>query len=84
MLLLLFGWLSETIAIIREKKSNLDLKFVMLYFVGSILLVWHAYILNDVVFMILNGFAAVMALVNFFYILKGKGEKKSGGKKKRK
>ena len=47
LILLAIGWLSEIVKIIREKRSKLDLKFAILYTVGSLCLVAYSIQINN-------------------------------------
>ena len=68
--LILFGWLIETYRAILRRRSAIPLLFALLYFAGSVLLGYHAVMLNDMPFIILNAAAAVIALINAYYSLK--------------
>ena len=72
LILLLIGWIPETISNYRKKGKGIDFKFATLYFFGSVLLAWHALNLNDLVFLALNTAAAAMAAINVWIILKNK------------
>lgn len=79
MLLILIAWLPETWQNYKEKGKNLNLKFVLLYLFGSAFLTYHAWLLNDMVFLSLNAIATLIALLNGLLILanrKAKGKKK--------
>ncbi len=62
--LILIGWIYETGVAIKNKKTNLPITFAILYGVGSALLAIHSLILNDMVFLTLNGTAAGIAIIN--------------------
>jgi len=70
--LIALGWIPEIIQIIKEKKSNLNLKFALLYTLGSLALTIYAIQLNDLIFMILNGLAFIMAAIGLYYTIKTK------------
>ena len=67
--LLLIGWVPETISNFRQNGKNLDLKFAVLYFFGSVFLAWHALNLNDLTFVALNAAASAIAALNAYIIL---------------
>ncbi len=69
LLLLLLAWIPETMQNWKEKGRNLNLRFVALYFLGSLALASHAYVLQDMVFVLLNGLATLIALFNGAIIL---------------
>jgi len=68
LVLILLGWIPQTIETIKKGFCPLSPAFAVLYALGSIALTLYAYQLNDAVFLILNGFAAIMALINIFYV----------------
>ncbi len=78
--LLLLGWIYETLQTIKDRHCDVKLPFAGLYFVGSLLLSIYAFVLDDVIFMALNGTAAIIALINIYFILFG--EKYSAEHKK--
>jgi hypothetical protein len=43
---------------------------VLVYLVGDILLAYHAFLLNDLVFLTLNGIAAPIAFFNAYLIVR--------------
>ena len=79
--LLLIGWIYETILVLRGTKKPLPLGFAALYGFGTLLLAIHSWILNDLVFIILN---VVLMLISIINILLGfKSNFKSKNKKSR-
>jgi len=82
MLLILLGWVPETLDTIRKGARQINPAFASLYALGSAALALYAYSVGDPVFLLLNGFAAGMALVNLFYSLKA--PRAAGGKPGRK
>jgi lipid-A-disaccharide synthase-like uncharacterized protein len=71
LVLILAGWGYETYQTLKDRHCDVKLNFALLYFVGSSLLAFHAYVLNDMIFIILNVAAALIALINIYYILFG-------------
>ncbi|MCC7552468.1 hypothetical protein KO317_02270 [Candidatus Micrarchaeota archaeon] len=69
--LLLLGWIYETLQTIKDRHCDVKLTFAGLYFIGSLLLSIYAFVLDDVIFMALNGTAAIIALINIYFILFG-------------
>jgi len=65
--LILIGWIPQTWQTIKNKKCQLQLKFAIAYLIGSGLLAYHAYQISDLIFLILNAGATLMALINLFY-----------------
>ena len=70
--LLAIGWLTEAIKVIKDKRSNLELKFGILYVIGSILLVLYSYQIGDLLFMILNSMVVLFSGLSLFYAIKYK------------
>lgn len=70
--LLLVGWLFELYQTVKAGRASVPLGFAGLYFVGSFLLAYYALLLNDAVFLVLNGAAGIIALINAYYVLFGK------------
>jgi lipid-A-disaccharide synthase-like uncharacterized protein len=64
------GWIPQIIEIIKTKKSNLNLKFALLYTLGSLALTLYAIQLNDKIFTMLNGFAFLMSTIGLYYTVK--------------
>jgi len=52
--LIVIGWIIEMFKISKDKKSKIDWKFGMLYFIGSIMLVIYSFQINSMMFIILN------------------------------
>ncbi len=73
-LFILSAWVYETYRAL-EKGERLNIKFVLVYLVGNILLTYHAITINDIVFTILNGGIAVMSLVELDLALRHRTKK---------
>ena len=82
--LLVIGWIPQTISNFKNKGKHLDLKFVILYFFGSVFLTWHALNISDMVFSFLNAFAGAIAAFNIWIILSNRNKKTRTFQKKRK
>ncbi len=63
LILLVVAWIPETIKSLRSGQTA-KIEFLVLYFIGSILLTVHAIIIGDLVFIILNGLASVLSGLN--------------------
>lgn len=63
-ILILIAWLPETIKNIRTVDIPIRIEFLILYTIGSFLLTIHAYILGDIIFLILNGIATILSGAN--------------------
>lgn len=70
LVLLALGWVPETIKVIRDKHSAIDLKFGALYCAGSLLLVIYSIQIMDYVFVVLNTLAAIMSAVSLYFSAK--------------
>jgi lipid-A-disaccharide synthase-like uncharacterized protein len=68
-LLLAGAWIPQTIHTIKTH-HRVSLKFNILYILGSLLLVAYSVIVRDIIFVILNGIALLMASINLFYTVK--------------
>ena len=74
LVLLAIGWFSEVKELIKEKRSRLDLRFAVLYSLGSICLVIYSIQLKDTIFLILNSVVAMLSMVSLYYSIR-KNEK---------
>jgi len=70
LILIAIGWIPQTIQTIKQKKNNLNFKFNLLYTFGSLALVIYAVYIQDMVFILLNGFAFFMSGIGLFYNFK--------------
>lgn len=75
---ILLGWIPQTLETVRKGSCPLHPVFAILYALGSTVLIVYAYQIDDDVFLLLNGFAAVMALANLYYIARGLRKKGKG------
>jgi len=67
LILIALGWIPQTLEIIKKKNNNLNLKFNLLYTIGSLALTVYAIYINDIVFILLNGFAFLMSGIGLYY-----------------
>jgi len=72
LVLILIGWIYETAVALKTRKVPLPLGFAVLYGAGSLLLTIHSWILNDLVFIILNLVATLIAIINILLIFRSK------------
>ncbi|MEM4295365.1 MAG: hypothetical protein QXI89_01280 [Candidatus Anstonellales archaeon] len=63
--LILLGWIPETYSAIKEKRT-INPAFALLYAIGSSMLAYHALLLNDMAFLILNVVASLIAFLNLY------------------
>ena len=67
LILISVGWIPQTLEIIKTKKNGINLKFNILYSLGSLSLTIYAIYINDIVFILLNGFALLMSGIGLAY-----------------
>lgn len=67
--LILLGWLIETRNVLKSRKINMKIQFPLLYCIGSFFLTIYSILQGDIIFIILNGAATLMALFNIYLIL---------------
>lgn len=72
MTLIIIAWLPEIIETIRKKDAGMKLEFILPYFFGSASLAYYSWQLNSVPFMALNSIAALVPLINLFFLHKNK------------
>ena len=77
LLLILAGWVYEFWQSLKSNKAGVPLPFALLYGAGSFMLTLHSIQLGDIVFIILNAVATLIAVANaIFAITRGKTKKK--------
>ncbi len=77
LILLLIAWIPETVNTIKRKKTPAELKFSLVYALGSAGLMTYAYLLGDLIFTVLNLFTTLLALMNSYYAIKEKKANKT-------
>ncbi|MBM3229425.1 hypothetical protein FJZ26_03250 [Candidatus Parvarchaeota archaeon] len=81
---IVLAWVPETIDNYKKRGRGLDIKFVLLALSGSLLLAYHAYVINDGVFLILNLLTSIGGMLNLamfiYYRRVGKMKKRHGKK----
>ncbi len=66
-------WIPQTLEVLKTRRVNMRLSFLILYFVGSIALTIYA--LGDVIFVTLNLLTTVGSVISLYYkVLPGKTE----------
>lgn len=70
LILIAVAWLPQIIETIRTKKGGLNIKFALIYVIGSFALVIHSIQIKDTIFLILNSLATLMSFTGLFYTLK--------------
>jgi lipid-A-disaccharide synthase-like uncharacterized protein len=74
--LIAVAWFPQVIEIIKTKKSGLNIKFALIYFLGSIALVVYALQIKDNIFVVLNSLASLMSFLGLFYTIKYQKKRK--------
>ena len=75
--------MSEAWQAIRERTSKVPITFAVLYLVASSMLTYHAYAINDMVFLVLNTATGLVALLNIYFYFRGKKPESRKTKKKK-
>ena len=60
-------WVPQSIETIKRGRCEINLLFLILYFIGSIGMLMYALSLGDRVFTLLNALTTLGALLNLFY-----------------
>ncbi|MFP4112490.1 MAG: hypothetical protein ACLFUO_05825 [Candidatus Woesearchaeota archaeon] len=68
-LLLGISWIPETIRTIKTKSTGLEIRFISIYMLGSLMLLFYSIAITDPVFVGLNLFASALAIINFIYTI---------------
>ncbi|MBI4163323.1 MAG: hypothetical protein HY512_00555 [Candidatus Aenigmarchaeota archaeon] len=85
---LIIGWAFETVEAVRRHKSLIDLRFSINHFVGVSLLFVYSFLINDAVFIYLNGIIVAIIAIEIWYSLhikkvhKNKPHSKEGRRRK--
>lgn len=64
------SWVPQTIAVFKEKKAHLELKFILIYSAGSILLLAYSILVVDWIYITLNCITTVLAGINLYFALR--------------
>jgi len=70
LVLIAVAWLPQIIDTIKTKKSGLNIKFALIYVIGSFVLVVYSIQIKDTIFLILNSLATLMSFTGLFYTIK--------------
>ncbi|MDO8427975.1 MAG: hypothetical protein Q7S92_02065 [Candidatus Diapherotrites archaeon] len=70
LLLLLLAWIPETLEVIRLRKTEMEIKFILIYTLGSVFLAVHSFLLKDSIFLILNVLIVFSTLINAYYFFR--------------
>ena len=76
LLILLIGWMIETIETIRIRESRLPLYFVFMYGLASLFLAIQNFLDNgDIIFTILMGATTILVIIQLIYLM-GRSKKR--------
>lgn len=64
MIILVSSWLPQTIETIKTQRCPLNIKFILLYTISSLLLTIYSILIKDIVFTLLNFLAFFQSLIN--------------------
>lgn len=70
LILIAVAWLPQVIEIIKTKKSGLNIKFALIYVIGSFALVIYSIQIKDTIFLILNSLTTLMSFTGLFCTIK--------------
>jgi lipid-A-disaccharide synthase-like uncharacterized protein len=76
LVLIAVAWLPQIIETIKTKKSGLNIKFALIYVIGSFALVVYSIQIKDTIFLILNSLATLMSFTGLFYTIKYRKKKR--------
>lgn len=67
--LILFAWVVETRKIIKSKDvEGLDIRFLIVYLIGSLTLTYYSVRINDVVFIALSSIISFLTLIEIAFV----------------
>lgn len=67
--LLVSAWIPQTWETIRRGSTSVNIAFVILYVTSSLILTIYSYLINDTVFIALNGLLTIGSGINLYYKL---------------
>ncbi|RMF05909.1 hypothetical protein D6764_03640 [Candidatus Woesearchaeota archaeon] len=66
-LFIALSWVPQTVKVFREKKTDTDLRFLIIYSIGSFLLLAYSILIADAVYILLNTITSVLASINLYF-----------------
>ena len=67
--LILIAWVLETRKIIKSKDvEGLDIRFLIVYLIGSLTLTYYSVGINDIVFITLSGIISFLTLIEIVFV----------------
>jgi len=67
--LLIFSWIPKAVKTIKAGKTNEGLTFISIYVLASLILTIYAFLISDLVFIILNLSVTLISGINVYYKL---------------
>ncbi len=67
--ILIMAWVPQTVDTIKAGKTEVNIAFILMYVVSSLLLTIYSILENDHVFIALNGLLTIGSGINLFYKL---------------
>jgi MtN3 and saliva related transmembrane protein len=67
--ILIGAWIPRTLQTIRAGKTDISLAFILMYVSSSLLLTVHSVLINELVYIVLNGMLTVGSAINLYYKL---------------
>jgi lipid-A-disaccharide synthase-like uncharacterized protein len=65
--LLIIAWVPQTFDTIKAGRTEMNIGFILLYVLSSMLLTVYAVLTNDAIFIALNGLLTVGSGINLYY-----------------
>ncbi len=66
MIILVSSWIPQTIETIKLKRCPLNINFILLYTVSSLLLTIYSFLIKDIIFLMLNFLAFLQSFINLY------------------
>ena len=70
---IVLAWIPGILETIKTKEPGMKKRFMVLYFLGSVLLVYYSILLNSLPFSILNVLALFVPIVHLYYYIRKYG-----------
>lgn len=67
--LLVISWVPQTWQTVQRGSTDMHMAFLLLYTFSSYLLTWYSWMIDDLIFILLNGLLAVGGTINLYYKL---------------
>lgn len=70
LLFIALSWIPQIIQTIKTKKSGISLKFGLSQFIGGLFIIIYSYLINQILFLILNITVLILVTINLIYAFK--------------